>query len=81
MANLRYCYDNQLPPEDPRVQEAVEYWKTLTGSLGDTGKYEALRGSNPELLKGFDAGMIGPKAKVFEYLQNAAAKRKDTAGI
>jgi predicted RNA-binding protein with EMAP domain len=25
MANLRYCYDKQLPPEDPRVQEAVAY--------------------------------------------------------
>jgi DNA-binding transcriptional MerR regulator len=81
MANLRYCYDNELPPEDTHVKEAVEYWGKLTGSLGDTGKYESFRESNSELLKGFDFGTIGQKAKVFEYLQNAVATSRKTAGI
>jgi hypothetical protein len=63
------------------VKEAVEYWGLLTGSFGDTGKYEALRESNSELLKDFDFGMTGQKAKIFEYLQNAVAKSKETAGI
>lgn len=81
MANLRYCYDNQLPPEDTHVKEAVEYWGSLADSIGDTSKYEALRDSNSELLNGFDLGVTGQKAKLFEYLQNAVTKSKETAGI
>jgi hypothetical protein len=76
MANLRYCYDKKLPLEDPHVKEAVEYWGTLTSSVGDISKYDVLRKEKQELLEGLDPGMIGQKAKIFEYLQSAVNYHK-----
>jgi DNA-binding transcriptional MerR regulator len=78
MANLQYCYDNKLPPEDEKVQEAVLYWKKMSNSLGDISKYEKIRKENASLLKNFDMGVDNQKVKLFDYLQNITEGKQMT---
>jgi DNA-binding transcriptional MerR regulator len=70
MEDLKYCYDNKLASENPKVKKITDYWVKLTGSFGDVTPFTKIREEKQAEL---DLNQFGEKTELFKYLQNAMA--------
>ncbi|MDR1220119.1 MAG: MerR family transcriptional regulator [Treponema sp.] len=68
--NLRYCFNNKLSSDDPKVKEIVNQWGKMADGLKNAVNLpESVKEKVNAVMK-FDINQVGMSNELFEYLKN-----------
>ncbi|MDR1215724.1 MAG: MerR family transcriptional regulator [Treponema sp.] len=74
--NLRYCFNNKLSSEDPKVKEIISQWERMIDSLTNAVNLpESVKEKVNSVMK-FDINQVGTSNELLEYLKTIIKDNK-----